>query len=203
MSIDNDTEIAVVRHPYKHKRSSRVRYKDIDKLFWSSVYSINEGDIRKEEQLNDYYLRCQFYCDKLLDPDYDHSCKHGPPPHLIYSFITFNDNKEIYDELVKLVGPKPKMNKPPRTSHLVYQKCAEEIAFCLTTGKEHPAIRYSKNLNVYYFVNSEMDPIKNNPNHAKGAGIRIKKIIKELLIDNPEWKEDKLGSQIAFKKVSK
>ena len=97
MSIDNDTIITVVRHPYKFRHPGEVKYESIKgTLSWESVYTCEEDDFLDLQELNDFYLRCQFWCDELLTDDYDHSCQHGTKPHHIYSFITHKKNPKFF-----------------------------------------------------------------------------------------------------------
>lgn len=49
------------------------------------------------------------YCDKIVEGELAHSCRHGEGPHYIKVCVVKKDNdKATWEQILLVVGPKPK-----------------------------------------------------------------------------------------------
>ena len=84
----------------------------LENFHWSNV---SGGVWKRAPQC---FLHARVLC-TAIDGDFDHSCMHGPPPHSIKVCIVKKDNKEVWQELLQLVGtPKPQMKKKVKLSNI-------------------------------------------------------------------------------------
>ncbi len=79
----------------------------LDHLHWDNIPG---GTYQKENQ---YYIHGYIDCD-VINGEIGHSCKHGAAPHHIKVCILKKDNdKDIFSQLLAIVGPKPDKKKAP------------------------------------------------------------------------------------------
>ena len=106
------TKTIQIRRQWNSYKIATTLLEYLEKFHWDNV---SGGVCRQAPQ---YFLHAQVLC-TAIDGDFDHSCEHGPPPHKIKVCIVKKDNKESWQELLKLVGtPKPQMKKKIKLSSI-------------------------------------------------------------------------------------
>jgi hypothetical protein len=96
--------VVKVRRQPQDWRLADYRLSDVSDLRWSKT----SGGTRRKYQLHVYgYVMC----DAMLTGKIAHSCRHGPPPHMVKVCITKKYNEGIWSLILEKVGSKPKQRR--------------------------------------------------------------------------------------------
>jgi hypothetical protein len=90
-----------VRRQWNDWKIAQYKLKDIGRLHWSNL---SGGINATAPQL---FVHGYVLCDQMIDGELSHSCRHGPPPHLVKVCITKKGNEAIWPKILEIVGPKP------------------------------------------------------------------------------------------------
>jgi len=100
--LDGETVVHVRRH-WSDYRIGSVRLKDLSGFHWSRT---GGGEIRGLGSVAPRpFLHARMWCDRLVDGEISHSCRHGPPPHQVIVCIVKKDNQRQTYEAVKALAP--------------------------------------------------------------------------------------------------
>jgi len=104
------THTIKIRRQWNSYRIATTLLEYLEKFHWDNV---SGGVCKRSPQ---YFLHAKVLCTTIVG-DFDHSCEHGPPPHEIKVCIVKKDNKEVWQQLLNLVGtPKPQIKKKIKLS---------------------------------------------------------------------------------------
>jgi hypothetical protein len=95
-----------VRRQWNDYRAGKVPLDRMDNIRWDQI----SGGVRTLAPQP--FIHANVLCTDV-EGDIAHSCLHGEGPHSIKVCITKNDNsKKVYERLLEVAGPKPKIPKP-------------------------------------------------------------------------------------------
>lgn len=102
----NNEKYVWVRRQWNNWLKGKVKMESLQDLHWDNM---SGGVMSIAPQ---YFIHGYILCTDIIEGEIAHSCAHGEGPHRIKVCIVKKDNdKEIFDELLKIVGPKPKKGK--------------------------------------------------------------------------------------------
>jgi hypothetical protein len=87
-----------VRRQWNDWAIARYKLKDISRLHWSDF---SGGINATAPQL---FVHGYVLCNQVIDGELSHSCRHGPPPHLIKVCITKKGNEDLWPKILEIVG---------------------------------------------------------------------------------------------------
>ena len=101
MSADESTRtLKIKRHPFDWQMAE-YRFEDVSGFRWDS----ESGGVKR---MTSYPMVFAYVmCDQMLQGELAHSCAHGPPPHEIKVCLPRKHNKEVWKDILDIVGPKP------------------------------------------------------------------------------------------------
>jgi hypothetical protein len=94
--ITEDTLINV-RRQWNDYRVGAVQLRDLRGFHWRQT----SGGVAARSPRP--FPHARLWCDKIVDGEIAHSCRHGPPPHEVLVCIVKKDNPETFRELERLL----------------------------------------------------------------------------------------------------
>jgi hypothetical protein len=91
-----------IRRQWNHWEIAKAELEDIENLHWGFI----SGGVKAPTP--QYFIHGYIMCDRIQGEFSSHSCRHGKGPHNIKVCLTKKDNIENWEELLEIVGPKPK-----------------------------------------------------------------------------------------------
>ena len=100
-AISEDDALVEVRRQWNDSCVACYWLSDISNLRWSE-YS---GGVRARAPRP--FVHGYVSCARAVDGSIVHSCRHGPPRHCIKICITKKGNEQIWQRILRIVGPRP------------------------------------------------------------------------------------------------
>jgi hypothetical protein len=82
-------------------RIAQYDRRQVSGLHWSNVSGGVNATLTRQ------FVHGYVNCDAMISGELAHSCSHGPPPHQILVCVLKKDNKVIWPEIEREVGPRP------------------------------------------------------------------------------------------------
>jgi hypothetical protein len=106
MDDNRETTVTVKRQWNDHRRAT-FRIDDLDGLHWATV----SGGVKAVAPQP--FVHAYVQCDDKIDGELAHSAAHGPCPHRIKVCLTKVDNQDVWNEVLRRAGPKPRRGIDP------------------------------------------------------------------------------------------
>ena len=105
-TTEKDCVIITVRRHWNDWRMTDYRLDDVEGLHWSQI----SGGVQARAPQS--FVHGYVPCDRMLNGELAHSCRHGEGPHCIKVCVTRKGNEKVWKKVLELAGPRPSKRSP-------------------------------------------------------------------------------------------